>query len=96
MGGDELMVKSRLWSRRTPGSVTYSIKDPTLDLLQAKSHVWAKSTHFGVVWKVLEGVSAQVSISSSDHGSQILDQSQNKSQKTHKGVCDTSIRYFAI
>ncbi|GBO08150.1 hypothetical protein AVEN_18877-1 [Araneus ventricosus] len=65
-----LVVRSRVWGRRVPGSRPDSTEDPRVwCLLHDKSYVVAKRPPVGVAWKFEEGVPAQMSSSSSYRGS---------------------------
>ncbi|GBN40174.1 hypothetical protein AVEN_159704-1 [Araneus ventricosus] len=64
-------------------------------LLYAKSYVVAKRPPVGVAWKLGEGVSAQVSSSSSDRGSKLRGLSQNSPRVASKrDVNITKLIYF--
>ncbi|GBM09798.1 hypothetical protein AVEN_234637-1 [Araneus ventricosus] len=82
-----LVVRSRLWGRRVPGSkpnsTSYLIRC-IWGLLHAKSYIVAKRPPVGVAWKFGEGVPAQVSSSSSDHGSKLRGPSQNSPRVASK------------
>ncbi|GBL64297.1 hypothetical protein AVEN_79703-1 [Araneus ventricosus] len=57
-----VVVRSRLWSRRVPGSKSdFAGSRRVLGLLHVKSRVVAKLPPVGVAWKFGEGVPAQVS-----------------------------------
>ncbi|GBN49238.1 hypothetical protein AVEN_216372-1 [Araneus ventricosus] len=77
-GGGGLVVRSRLWGRRVPGSKPDSTEDsPCMGPVHAESYVVAKRPPVGVVRKFGEGVRAQVSSSSSDCDSKSRGPSQN-------------------
>ncbi|GBM23697.1 hypothetical protein AVEN_257614-1 [Araneus ventricosus] len=77
-GRGDLVVRSRLWSRRVPGSKPDSTEDPScMGLLHAKSYIVAKRPPVGMAWKFGEGAPAQVSSSSADRGSKLRGPSQS-------------------
>ncbi|GBN94213.1 hypothetical protein AVEN_116142-1 [Araneus ventricosus] len=79
-----LVVRSRLWDRRVPGSKLDSTEDHrhVWGLLHIKSCVVAKRPPVGLVWKLGEGVSAQVS--SSDRISKLRGPPQNRPRVASK------------
>ncbi|GBM47865.1 hypothetical protein AVEN_91848-1 [Araneus ventricosus] len=71
-GRGSLVARSRLWGRRFQARNPIPLKIRRVwGLLHAKSYVVAKRPPVGVAWKFGEGVPAQVSSSSSDHGSKL-------------------------
>ncbi|GBM35360.1 hypothetical protein AVEN_90680-2-1, partial [Araneus ventricosus] len=63
-GRGGLVVGSRIWSRRAPGSKPDSTENPPcMGLLHAKSIAVVKRPSVGVTWKFEERVPAQVSSS---------------------------------
>ncbi|GBN30483.1 hypothetical protein AVEN_139612-1 [Araneus ventricosus] len=70
IGRGGLVGRSRLWGRRVPGSNPILPKiRPVWGLLHAESYVMVKHPPVGGAWKFGEGMPAQVSSSSCDHGS---------------------------
>ncbi|GBN57659.1 hypothetical protein AVEN_23963-1 [Araneus ventricosus] len=94
-GRGGLVVRSRLWGRRAPGLKPDSTEDPSsMDLLHAKSYVVAKRPPIGVARKFGERVPAQVSSSSSDHGTKLRGPSQNSPRvATKRDVNITTLNY---
>ncbi|GBO00002.1 hypothetical protein AVEN_23008-1 [Araneus ventricosus] len=80
---------SRLWGR------LFQVRNPiplkirrVWGLLHAKSYVMAKRPPAGVAWKLREGMSAQVSSSSSGRGSKLRGPSQNNPRVASKRDVD--------
>ncbi|GBL96939.1 hypothetical protein AVEN_182519-1 [Araneus ventricosus] len=85
VGRGGIVVRSRLWGLKIPGSKLDSTEDPPcMDLLHAKSYVVAKRPPVGVARKFGEGMPAQVSSSSTDRASKSLGPSHNSPRVASK------------
>ncbi|GBN42107.1 hypothetical protein AVEN_146484-1 [Araneus ventricosus] len=84
-GRGGLIVTSRLWGRRVPGSNPIPLNICRVwGLLHAKAYVVAKRPPVGVAWMSGDGVAAQASSSSPDRGSKSRGPSQNSPRVASK------------
>ncbi|GBN75711.1 hypothetical protein AVEN_113520-1 [Araneus ventricosus] len=90
-GRGGLVVRSRLWSRRVPGSNPIPLNICRVwGLLHAKSYVVSKRPPVCVAWMFGEGVAAKVSSSSPHRGSKSRGPSQNSPRVASKRDVNTT------